>query len=286
MNDRVTIAIEGGVADVRLNRADKMNALDNAMFEGLVTAGERLKSAKGVRAVVLSGEGRAFCAGLDMGNFGQMANPSARRGEGGPARESATVEGAQGRADQGLGARTHGVANRAQYAVWVWRELPVPVIAAVHGVAFGGGFQVALGADLRYVAPDARLCIMEIKWGLVPDMAGTQLMRHLAREDLVRELTYTGRIFSGDEAYQYGFATRVCADPRAEAFAVAREIAGKSPEAIRAAKRLLNDAVQTDVRSGLTQESVEQGRLIGSPNQVEAVMSNLQKRAPTYADPA
>lgn len=271
MNDRVTIAIEDGVADVRLNRADKMNALDNAMFEGLVAAGERLKSENGVRAVVLSGEGRAFCAGLDMGNFGQMAE--GRRGNG-----------AQ-RSDEALGARSHGVANRAQYAVWGWRELPVPVIAAVHGVAFGGGFQVALGADLRYVAPDARLCVMEIKWGLVPDMAGTQLMRHLAREDLVRELTYTGRIFSGEEAYQYGFATRVCADPRAEALATAREIASKSPDAIRAAKRILNDAVQVDAKTGLTQESVEQGRLIGSPNQVEAVMSNLQKRAPTYADP-
>ena len=272
MNDRVTIAIEHGVADVRLNRADKMNALDNAMFEGLVAAGERLKSEKGVRAVVLSGEGRAFCAGLDMGNFGQMA-------------EGGRQSGGARRSDDALGARSHGVANRAQYAVWVWRELPVPVIAAVHGVAFGGGFQVALGADLRYVAPDARLCVMEIKWGLVPDMAGTQLMRHLAREDLVRELTYTGRIFSGEEAYQYGFATRVSTDPRAEALATAREIASKNPDAIRAAKRLLNEAVQSDVKSGLTMESVEQGRLIGSPNQVEAVMSNLQKRAPTYADP-
>ncbi|HUO12531.1 MAG TPA: crotonase/enoyl-CoA hydratase family protein [Caulobacteraceae bacterium] len=270
MNDRISISIEGGVADVRLNRADKMNALDNDMFEGLVAAGERLKTEKGVRAVVLSGEGRAFCAGLDMGNFGRMAEGSRRN----PA----------SRSDEGLGARTHGVANRAQYAVWVWRELPVPVIAAVHGVAFGGGFQVALGADMRYVAPDARLCVMEIKWGLVPDMAGTQLMRHLAREDVVRELTYTGRIFSGEEALQYGFATRVVADPRAAALATAREIAGKSPDAIRAAKRILNDAVQVDAKTGLTQESVEQARLIGSPNQVEAVMSNLQKREAAYID--
>jgi enoyl-CoA hydratase/carnithine racemase len=271
MDERVTITIEDGVADVRLVRADKMNALDNAMFEALVAAGERLKTEKGVRAVVLSGEGRAFCAGLDMGNFGQMA-----QGRGGPA---------AARADESLGARSHGVANRAQYACWVWREVPVPVIAAVHGVAFGGGFQVALGADMRYVTPDARLCVMEIKWGLVPDMAGTQLMRHLAREDIVRELTYTGRIFSGEEAFAYGFATRVTADPRAAALATAREIAGKSPDAIRAAKRILNDAVLVDPKTGLTQESVEQAHLIGSPNQVEAVMSNLQKRAPAYADP-
>jgi enoyl-CoA hydratase/carnithine racemase len=272
MNDRVSITIEGGVADVRLNRADKMNALDNAMFEGLVAAGERLKTEKGVRAVVLSGEGRAFCAGLDMGNFGRMAEGP--RSGGNPA----------SRSDEALGARSHGVANRAQYAVWVWRELPVPVIAAVHGVAFGGGFQVALGADMRYVAPDTRLCVMEIKWGLVPDMAGTQLMRHLAREDVVRELTFTGRIFSGEEAYQYGFATRVVADPRAAALATSHEIAGKSPDAIRAAKRILNDAVLVDPKTGLTQESVEQAKLIGTPNQVEAVMSNLQKREPAYAD--
>ena len=272
MEDRVAITIQDGVADVRMVRVDKMNALDNAMFEALVGAGERLKTEKGVRAVVLSGEGRAFCAGLDMGNFGRMA-------EGPPGRSTTT------RSDESLGARTHGPANRAQYACWVWRELPVPVIAAVHGVAFGGGFQVALGADMRYVAPDTRLAVMEIKWGLVPDMAGTQLMRHLAREDIVRELTYTGRIFSGEEAFQYGFATRLCADPRAEALATAREIASKSPDAIRAAKRILNDAVLTDPKSGLTQESVEQGRLIGTPNQVEAVMSNLQKRAAAYADP-
>ena len=275
MNDRVTIAVEDGVADGRLARADQMNALDDAMFAGLVAAGERLKADARIRAVVLSGEGRAFCAGLDMGNFGRMAEGP--RGTSSPA---------SARPDDSLGARTHGVANRAQYACWVWREVPVPVIAAVHGVAFGGGFQVALGADLRYVAPDARLAIMEIKWGLVPDMAGTQLMRHLAREDVVRELTYTGRIFSGEEAYRYGFATRVCADPRAEALATAREIASKSPDAVRAAKRLLNAAVMSDVNAGLTQESIEQGRLIGSPNQIEAVKSNLERRAPAYADPA
>src|SRR5580658_8006854 len=236
MNDRVQVSIENGVADVRLVRADKMNALDDAMFEALVSAGERLKTEPGLRCVVISGEGRAFCAGLDMGNFGRMAE-----GLRAPARSS----------DDRLSARTHGIANRAQYAVWVWREVPVPVIAAVHGVAFGGGFQLALGADMRFVAPDTRMAVLEIKWGLVPDMAGTMLMRHLAREDVVRELTYTGRIFSGEEAVAMGFATRVCADPRAEALAVARDIAGKNPHAIRASKRLLNAAPVTDQLSGL-----------------------------------
>ena len=173
---------------MRLVRADKMNALDNAMFEALVDTGERLKTEKGVRAVVLSGEGRAFCAGLDMGNFGRMAE--------GPARPSAAH---RRRRSPAPGAPTASPTARST-PCWVWREMPVPVIAAVHGVAFGGGFQLALGADMRYVAPDTRMAVMEIKWGLIPDMAGTQLMRHLAREDVVRELTYTGRIFSGEEA--------------------------------------------------------------------------------------
>ena len=273
MEERIKVEIVDGVADVRLVRTDKMNALDDAMFVALVDTVEQLKTNKDVRVVVLSGDGRAFCAGLDAGNFGKMAEGSGRY------KKDEPKDG-----DLVLAARTHGVANRAQYAVWGWRELPVPVIAAVHGVAFGGGFQLMLGADMRFVTPDARLAVLEIKWGLVPDMAGTQLMRHLVREDIVRELTYTGRIFSGEEAGRIGFATRVCADPRAEALAVAREIAGKNPHAVRASKRILNNAVLTDPGTGLLQETVEQVALIGSPNQVEAVMANLQKRDPVFSD--
>src|SRR5258706_3271207 len=273
MNDRITVTMDRGVADVRLVRTDKMNALDAAMFEALVTTGERLKADKSVRAVVLSGEGRAFCAGLDMGNFGRMAEGPRRDRPAGAANEEEFAK------------RTHGIANRAQYAVWVWREIPVPVIAAVDGGAFGGGFQLALGADIRYVAPDTRMAVLEIKWGLIPDMAGTQIMRHLAREDVVRELTYTGRIFSGIEAKEYGFATRVCDDPYAEALATAHEIAGKSPDAIRAGKRILNEAAITDPRSGLVQETVEQVRLIGSPNQGEAGMVKPPIRGTAFGPP-
>ncbi|MFL5296483.1 MAG: crotonase/enoyl-CoA hydratase family protein [Phenylobacterium sp.] len=268
MNDRVTVDIQGGVADVRLVRADKMNALDNAMFEALAETGEQLKGEAGVRAVVLSGEGRAFCAGLDMGNFQQMASGEGRRSSG------ALVQ----------TPRTAGGSNRAQHVCMVWREIPVPVIAAVHGVAFGGGFQLALGADIRFVAADARMAVLEIKWGLVPDMAGMVLMRGLVRDDVARELTWTGRIFGGEEAVAMGLATRVCADPRAEALALAREIAGKNPHAIRAGKRLLNLAAEADQHAILLAESQEQGALVGSPNQVEAVMSNLQKREAAYAD--
>ncbi len=267
MKDRVSIELKDGVADVRLIRADKMNALDPAMFEGILEAGAQLAAMKGLRCVVLSGEGKAFCAGLDMASFAAMKQ------------DGDAVPGVRD-----LTKRTHGIANRPQQCAWQWRTLPVPVIAAVHGVAFGGGFQIALGADMRYATPDARFSVMEIKWGLVPDLAGTQLMRHLAREDIVRELTYTGRIFDGREAQALGFVTRVVDDPRAAALETAREIASKSPDAIRANKRLLNDAVAVDAATGLMAESVEQQKLIGSPNQVEAVMSNLQKRAANYRD--
>jgi len=271
MKDRVSIAFEDGVADVRLIRADKMNALDLAMFEGLIEAAAELGEMKGLRSVVLSGEGKAFCAGLDMGSFAAMKDRGDAAGD--------KVPGARD-----LTRRTHGIANQVQHAAWAWRTLPVPVIAAVHGVALGGGFQIMLGADMRYATADARFSVMEIKWGLVPDLAGTQLMRHLAREDVVRELTYTGRVFDGEEALKLGFVTRLVADPHAAAMETAREIASKSPDAVRAAKRLLNAAVTADPAAGLMAESVEQQKLIGSPNQLESVMSNLQKRAATYKD--
>ena len=181
-----------------------------------------------------------------------------------------------------LTARTHGLANFPQQAVWGWRQLPVPVIAAIQGVAFGGGFQLALGADMRFLTPDARMSIMEIKWGLIPDMAGTPILASLVRDDILRELTYTGRIFSAQEALSYGLATRICDDPHAVAMEVAREIAGKSPHAIRAAKRMLNN-LSVDPGPALLAESVEQQKLIGAPNQTEAVRANLEKRAPRFA---
>ena len=267
MEDRIRLTITDGIADVRLNRPSKMNALDPDMFRALAQAGARLQDDGSLRAVVLSGEGRAFCAGLDFERLVAVSGGSSLL----PFAD--------------LTQRTHGIANYAQHIVWLWRELPVPVIAAVHGVAFGGGFQLALGADLRYLAPGTRLSVMEGKWGLVPDMAGTQLMRHLVREDVVRELTYTARIFSAEEALAYGFATRLAEDPRAAAMATAREITERSPDAIRAAKRLLNQAVVCDPCAGLVVETSEQVRLIGAPNQVEAVRANLENRPPCFADP-
>jgi enoyl-CoA hydratase/carnithine racemase len=219
--------------------------------------------------VVLSGEGKAFCAGLDMSRFAGM---SANGGNGIPGGEF-----------RDLTQRTHGQANAAQQAVWGFRQLPVPVIAAIHGVAFGGGFQLALGADIRLLTPDARMSIMEIKWGLVPDMAGTPILASLVRDDILRELTYTGRIFSAEEALSYGLATQIVEDPRAAALEMAREIAAKSPDAIRAAKRMLNK-LSIDPGPALLAESVEQQKLIGSANQTEAVRANMEKRAPRFVD--
>ena len=265
MEPRIRVTVTEGVADVRLNRADKMNALDQEMFDALVETGTRLAQTPGLRAVVISGEGRAFCAGLDMGRFAQMAGPAVST-------------------ESRLGTRSHGIANAAQYAVLVWQDIPAPVIAAVHGVAFGGGFQLALAADLRFVAPDTKMSVMEIKWGLVPDMGGMLLMRHLARGDVIRDLTFSGRVFSGTEALALGFATRVCDDPHPAALEYAREVAGRSPHAVRAGKRLMKVMETGDAAAILRAESDEQIKLIGSANQSEAVMANLQKRAPKFSE--
>jgi enoyl-CoA hydratase/carnithine racemase len=249
-----------------------MNALDPAMFRGLIEAGLRISREPSVRAVVLSGEGRAFCAGLDMASFSAMADSERERSEGGGGRDL-------------LGSAGESPANFAQRAAWVWREVPVPVIAAVHGVAYGGGLQVALGADLRITAPDARFSVMEIKWGLIPDMSGTQTLRHLVRDDVARDLTFTGRIVSGEEAVQIGLATRVHDDPRAIALELAHDITQRSPDAIRAGKALLNESRNASVADGLGMEARLQASLIGSPNQIEAVRANMEKRAPRFVDP-
>jgi enoyl-CoA hydratase/carnithine racemase len=270
MTDRVRLTLDDhGVAEVMLVRGDKMNALDAAMFEALQDVIRQLETVKHLRAVVLSGEGKAFCAGLDMGRFAGMAQASE-----GPA-------GAEGR----LLPRKHGMSNGPQFVAMGWRALAVPVIAAVHGVAFGGGLQLALGADVRLLAPGTRMSVMELKWGLVPDMAGMALMRGLVRDDHARELVYTARIVEADEAVALGLATRICTDPLAAAHEMAQTIALRSPNAIRAAKRLLNqssESVGDSAAALLLAESVEQSQLIGSAEQAEVVRANLEKRAPVF----
>jgi enoyl-CoA hydratase/carnithine racemase len=262
--ERVRVAVDAqGVAEVAMVRADKMNALDDAMFRALIAAIAQVRSDARVRAVVLHGEGRAFCAGLDK----------------------ASLQGIAGTAGGGVGdlvPRTHGLANFWQQVAWGWRELPVPVIAAVQGVAYGGGLQIALGADVRCVHPDAKLSVMEVKWGLVPDMAGCVLLTELTRADVARELTFTGRVVSGTEAVGLGLATRLADDPLADARALARQIAASNPEAIRAAKRLFNTASPVDAGRVLLAEAFEQQRLIGSPNQREAVQAGMENRAAVF----
>ena len=274
MTDRVTYTIDNGVADVRLNRPDKMNALDGAMFAGLVSVGEALKSDSHVRAVVLSGEGRSFCSGLDFGSFQAMAGGDGSR---------VLPEGT----DPDDPSRLPGmITHQGQQAAWVWQEIPVPVIAAIHGVALGGGCQIALGADIRFVTPDSQMSVLEIRWGLIPDMTGTQTLVRLVGLDVAKELTFSGRMVKGEEAVALGLATKVCTSPLTDALTFAREIAGKSPHAVRASKALLNAAGQDSIAEGFKRERQAIRSLIGSPNQVEAVKAFFEKRSANYSNPS
>ncbi|MBW2267965.1 MAG: crotonase/enoyl-CoA hydratase family protein [Deltaproteobacteria bacterium] len=261
MSGRVRVEIESGIADVRLTRADKLNALDAEMFSAITDAGTTLAADRSLRAVVLSGEGRSFCAGVDVANFAKPGglDPFARNDA--------------------------GPANRVQRAAWVWNEVPVPVIAAIHGACFGGGLQIALGADIRFARPDAKLSVMESKWGLIPDMSLSQTLLQLVRADVAKELTFTGRILSGDEAAELGLVTQLSEDPLAAAFELAHEIARRSPDAVRAAKQLLDKAPQLSVEQGLRLEEGLQRALLGKANQREAVKANLEKRDPEFSDP-
>jgi enoyl-CoA hydratase/carnithine racemase len=271
MSDRVTVSVgDDGVADVRLNRPDKRNALDGAMFSALAGAGEGLKSEPAVRAVVLSGEGASFCAGLDFAAFQTLA--SGGDGGGGDGNPGGLTPG--------------GVTHLGQQVCWVWQELEVPVIAAVHGHALGGGLQIALGADIRIVHPETQLSVREVHWGLIPDMTGTLFLSRLVGPDVAKELTFTARIFSGREAAELGLATRLSEDPRGDAFALAREIAGRSPEAVRGAKALFNRLANAGFADQFAEERRVIGGLIGRPNQVESVMANFEKRPPVFTDPA
>ncbi|GAC1380398.1 MAG: crotonase/enoyl-CoA hydratase family protein [Acidimicrobiales bacterium] len=270
MSDRVTCTIDGGVADVRLNRPDKMNALDPAMFAAIDAVGERLKGEPGLRAVVLSGEGRAFCAGLDFGSFQAMA------GEGGD--RDPVPDGNPGLVKDGR------ITHVGQQVAWVWQELKVPVIAAVHGVALGGGIQIALGADIRIVTPDVRMSVLEIRWGLVPDMSGTVMLSRLVRPDIAKELAMSGRMVGGEEAVRIGLATRVAENPYDDAMKLAREIAGRSPEAVRGIKFLIDHAGGASPAAQFAEERRVIGSLIGSANQREAVMAYFEKREPAFSD--
>lgn len=259
---RVSVEIADHIAHVTLTRADKMNALDSEMFEAIIAAGNGLIDNDDVRAVVLSGEGKAFCAGLDVMSFAQLAAMDA---------------------DAFVMPRTHGTANDFQQVSMVWRRIPVPVIAALHGVTFGGGFQIAMGADIRIGSPDLRMAVMEMKWGLIPDMGGMALLPRLVRSDVLRLLTYTAEPVEAAKALEWGLLTEISDDPLASAISLAQKIASKSPTAIRSAKRLIAFAESgAEEDAVLLRESAEQVDLIGKPHQMEVIAANLQKRRPDF----
>lgn len=263
MSTRVRVDVQDAVAHVRLDRPAKHNALDSAIIDALIEAAEGVRADRTVRAVVLSGEGPSFCAGLDFPSF--MAN---------------AAELIPRFMDD-----MFGPANRAQHVSWVWQTLAVPVVAALHGHVYGGGLQIALGADIRLVHPEAKLSVMEIKWGIVPDMGFTQTVLRHVRPDVAKELTFTGRRVDAAEAVQIGLATRVEADPVPAALALAKDIAARNPHAIRAGKHLIHAAPGLDPAASFAMEARLQRSLLGSPNQMEAVMANFEGRSPVFSDP-
>jgi enoyl-CoA hydratase/carnithine racemase len=265
MNARVAVDFQDHVAHVRLVRPERLNAIDLALLQELVEAGDHVAALPGLRAIVLSGEGRGFCSGIDTGTL------AVKPGEPFPIDIATPIRGA---------------ANIAQYAVLQWRDAPVPVIAAIHGFAFGGGFQLPLATDIRLVHPDTQLSLMELKWGLIPDMGGMALLKPALRPDVLADLLYTARVFDGREAVSIGIATRLADDPVKEALDMARGIASRSPDAVRAAKRLMrlgNDELDTRI---LLAEASEQMKLLEGANHAEAVAAGMAKRAPTFQDRA
>ncbi|MEP3055394.1 crotonase/enoyl-CoA hydratase family protein [Ascidiaceihabitans sp.] len=259
---RVSVTYEDHIAHVRLTRSDKMNAVDQDMITAIIAAGEEV-AASDARAVVLSGEGKAFCAGIDIGSLGQMVGVD-------PAGQ--------------LMPRTHGegTTNQWQEVAMVWQRAPMPVIAALHGPVFGAGCQLALGADIRIAAPDTRVAVMEMKWGIVPDMGGMVLLPKLVRPDVMRQMTYTATPVDAAQALAWGLVTELADDALARATELAMEIAGKSPSAIRTAKRLCAFAETGSEAEVLLAESREQAELIGKPHQMEVVAAAMQKRIAVF----
>jgi len=267
MSELVNISIENHVADVRFNRPEKYNALSFDMIDAMANAINRLAQEPGVRVVVISGEGKSFCAGLDVENFAALLS--------GESKFPNLTDRYQNRPS-----------NIYQHIGYGWKELPVPVIAAIHGVALGGGFQIAMGADIRFSTPDAKFSLMEMRWGLIPDMSVTQTIRDVVSIDVAKELIFTGKVIQGEEAARLKLVTHVCEKPYDEAMALATEIASKNPDAIRAAKKLINEVWHGDSGHGLLMESELMMTLMGSPNQLEAVTASFTKRPPKFKDPA
>ncbi len=266
MSDLVSISVENHIADVRFNRPDKYNALSFDMINAIADAIGRLSKEPGVRVVVLSGEGKGFCAGLDVENF-------------------AALQSGENKLPDLRERYENRITNIFQHIAYGWKELPMPVIAAVHGVAIGGGFQIAMGADIRFCTPNAKFSVMEMRWGLIPDMSVTQTIRDLVSIDVAKELIFTGKVIKGEEAARLKLVTHVCEKPYNDAMALAREIASKNPDAVRAAKKLLNEVWHGDSAHGFMMESELMMTIMGTPNQLEAITANFTGQAPAFKDP-
>ena len=265
VTNRVTVEISDHVATVTLDREEKRNAVDLLMFEELIETATTIATEPTIRAVVLTGKGEHFCAGIDISVF-----------------QGAGINAA---GDGKMDPRKSSPANFFQSAAYAWRELPVPVIAALSGTVFGAGLQIAMGADIRFAANDVRMSIMEVKWGLIPDMAISTTLRHVVATDKIRELAYTGRIVDGAEAATLGLVTAIKADPLRAARALAAEIAAKSPDAIRSIKKLINESWQEDNAMALRREARLQLAVMAGANQKEAVLANMERRTPNFIDP-
>lgn len=259
---RVSVSYENHIAHVRLTRPDKRNAVDQAMIDAVIAAGAEVGGSD-ARACVISGEGEGFCAGIDISGMAALAGKDPH---------------------EILEPRTHGAGttNQWQEVAMVWTRVPVPVIAAIHGTCFGAGLQLALGCDMRVAAADAQLAVMEMKWGIVPDMGGMVLLPRLVRVDVLRRLTYTAEVISGRQAERWGLVTELAEDPLARAMALAKTIAQQSPSAIKAAKRLIARAEEAEPLQVLQAESAEQAGLIGGADQMEVIAAAMQKRAAEF----
>jgi len=267
--ETISFEIVEQIADIRLNRPEKRNAINLELMQSLILIAKQLKTNKQLRAIVLSGNGESFCAGMDFGIFTDMLS--------GKINADDNAEDFEDLSEQG--------ANLGQQMGWLWQEIPVPVIAAVHGAAIGAGLNIALGADIRIVTPDAKLGLLEITWGFLPDTSATQSLQRLANLDRIKELIFTGRFFSGQEAYEYGLATELSDAPYQRALEMATTIAGHNPDAIRRAKDMLNKLALLSVKEGLALEAEHCRSLLGSPNQLEATSARFEKRAPRFSDP-
>jgi enoyl-CoA hydratase/carnithine racemase len=268
MSNALNISIENHVAHVQLNRPDSHNAIESGIMSGLLEFAQSMRDPGEVRVVVLSGSGKSFCAGLDMSAFAEMSS-------GDLSSDRADVSAAM----QDI---SPGGANRAQQVGWLWQEIPVPVIAAVQGAALGGGLNLALGADIRIVHPQAKLGFVEITWGLLPDMSASQSLRRLVALDRMKELVLTGRKFSGEQALQYGLATELSETPVADALTMAATIANRNPDAVQAGKQILNNSALVDVAQGLAEEAATTRKLLGSANQLEAITAQFESREPKF----